>query len=558
MGKSKKSKANKSTPNPPHTTNPILNNSSTSTSEVPPVDFFPLRSSTNTDTYSQQLERAKTVERTGLTFATSCLKYRNILFSIHLILPLFIIFGIYSVIFFPSSSLSLFIHQHTPSPINKELIHHWTKYQAPYAHTRMEAWEIGSLEGQLSTLLLYYTNLVQQHQSDITSSIHHYNESKVIQHVYTRLGSLYNDDYSHNISTSTFTTNGSNLHKQQELLLLLSIFHTLQETTKQFEHEEGKVSYLSRIFSLVNALWLMGIVGILISIGPLITSILSGLTTLLLYLWYTVFCHLWRPLIYCYGFLWFIHSTNTNISIDIRIYMNLFFILAIWGCYVITLYQLAYVYNIESSNPMLTLVYGCVLFFPLAHSMNSSLLGFLTVFTFFETLGFGMSSTGWGYRIGFGSENSLKRNVTVAVLLFLFHISIRTGIAFHYWSGDIVLPFLAPYLSGIQVLGSTVMYLGLLILSSPWYDRNWYNSLIINFLCLVLGLIIGHLLPGMGATINTVYVFLYLLGLDLLSYTGYSVGKSFWLSIFLLSLGTFYGALQIHSYPELLINLYRE
>lgn len=540
----------------------------------------PLPNNVSTISYAEKLRRAHTASRMGVTFAPLLVKYPSILFGIHLILPLCILVLTNFQIFFPHVTEQFFPSLHSlPKPLENSTIQHWTKFQGVYARNRIEAWELGEIEGQLKSLLAYYSvhnEIITTNYGTDVDTEHAPGEEEwskyqrtLINRTYTLLGSIQATDYSNNVTVSSFTvlpsfssnsrttmTTDNSRQRSKELNYLLQQLTSVKDTTFQLQNEEGQASYLGRVFSLVNGLWLIGILGILISIGPLVSTFLSILTTIFLYLWYYLLSHLWRPIIYLYGLLWFLHSQNADISIDIRIYVNIFFILAVWSGYVYTLYQLAEIFDIQSENPFVSLLYGCLLVFPIAHATGSHLLGFLTIGILFQTLGFGMAAFGRGYAIGFLSEKSLRLNTIVAAMLFVSYTVLRVGIMRNYWSGKTVLPLLAPFLTGIQVLGCTVMFLGLLILSSPWYDNLWYRSLILNVISLLGTIVIGNLVPGMIATANTAYVFLYLVGLDLLSYTGYRAGNSLWLGIFFLSVGIFWGALKAHQSPELLLGLY--
>mmetsp|Transcript_18855 Transcript_18855/g.36674 ORF Transcript_18855/g.36674 Transcript_18855/m.36674 type:complete len:464 (+) Transcript_18855:237-1628(+) len=102
---------------------------------------------------------------------------------------------------------------------------------------------------------------------------------------------------------------------------------------------------------------------------------------------------------------------------------------------------------------------------PIAYIFQSSLAGFLAIFCFYQTLGFYVLVFGLGICIGFQGDDSLLRSCLASKLLLLSY----SGLLLTGYNHSTLI---APFAFGIQVMGSVVYFIALLIESSLWQDKN--------------------------------------------------------------------------------------
>jgi hypothetical protein len=93
---------------------------------------------------------------------------------------------------------------------------------------------------------------------------------------------------------------------------------------------------------------------------------------------------------------------------------------------------------------------------------QSSMVGFISVAALLSTLGFSIVVTPMCYAVGFKDDSSVGKATNAAFLVLGAYVAIRaTGTK---------LPEIMIFESGALLLGSIVGYLGLLIMSSRWFD----------------------------------------------------------------------------------------
>jgi hypothetical protein len=255
----------------------------------------------------------------------------------------------------------------------------------------------------------------------------------------------------------------------------LDLLHELRAaraTTSSLEKQTGSIAFISSIFSFVNIMWFLAILGILISIGPVLQTILSHLLAqlrqILRAVWVHVLAHLWRPAVYLVAMSIFAGAHESTVSLDVRVYVCLCTALLVWLLFAVTLQQLVECKALTATDGdyNVLLFYGCVLFVSLAHVLRSSLLGFVAVGVVYSWLGFGMWAIFGGYAVGFGDKERMNRSIfaSVVILFSLVFSRLPGGVRFA--------TFLAPYETGLQCFGSTALYLALLIRANPYLIKD--------------------------------------------------------------------------------------
>ena len=137
---------------------------------------------------------------------------------------------------------------------------------------------------------------------------------------------------------------------------------------------------------------------------------------------------------------------------------------------------------------------------------DDQIIGFLSIAAFVCMLGFAADVLpGIGYAVGFHDEDSLARTTTGGLIVLTAFVLARI---FHS-----TLSFVNVFEAGAFWCGSFVGYLGLLIVSSRWYQggRNYALMQVVNIVFGVAALAVGSIfgigpLRGIGGTFFVLYL----------------------------------------------------
>ncbi|KAI9032025.1 hypothetical protein DFJ74DRAFT_320297 [Hyaloraphidium curvatum] len=411
-----------------------------------------------------------------------------------------------------------------PQPLTAIGVSHWTRAAPLHAANRTHAWQLGEIEGRLA------------------AAIENAGKGPVLDAILGRVRELAGQ-----------TVDG-------DAEAVLAALRAARATTADLDRGRGSLSFLKRVFNLVNAMWAVGIIGVTISLAPVLAAflptIIGALIGILRSLWSVfgpiiilLFVYGWRPALYLLAASSFGSVDDQDISVDVRIYSAMLVALlsssaASWT--MAELYSVA-VLEREPANALAMLAPGALLA-PLAHITGSRLLGFLTVVSIFSALGAGMQAFPGGYVVGFGSKSALNRSLAAACMLTVATAAIQA------LGTDAHRALLAPFSPGLQTFGASVYYLALLIRSSSVYmgfQPQFAGGMLAS---LVLGALAGTVGTGLSYLQNTAFVFAYLFALDAAMWLG--SGVSFWLGVLVASCGMVGAAYAAHRYPAVLEALY--
>jgi len=184
-----------------------------------------------------------------------------------------------------------------------------------------------------------------------------------------------------------------------------------------------------------------------------------------------------------------------------------------------------------------------VVFTPMAILHDSSWIGFLSVGALMGMLGFSMAVTPLCYAIGFKDEDSVGIGTAAAFYVLIAFVLYRIFLP--------TAPYVHVFESGALFLGSFVGYLGLLIISSKWYetDRNYAFKQLMTIGAGIAALYIGTVfgigeLQKIGGTFFALYLIEKVIEIPVDSARGYAV-------VGLMISGTIYGIFYFTKlYPE--------
>eukprot|EP00051_Salpingoeca_urceolata_P014905 m.190296 g.190296 ORF g.190296 m.190296 type:complete len:616 (-) comp18225_c0_seq5:99-1946(-) len=340
----------------------------------------------------------------------------------------------------------------------------------------------------------------------------------------------------------------------------------LQAIPALIEATEAHTSILARargMFSFINLIWLVSIVGIAVSIGPSVYHITKPIQD-----WLKRVCKqvLDRVII---PFARWAHENGVfelvaytaalTVCVDgIRMpreygeMVTLSGIVALAPCmaYSTFLHGGSVIKRLhpDTVTQMMSVWYG-LCWFPFAIYYQSTLMAYASTALGASALGFGVACYGMCYVIGFRSKNALQRaTVTAGLVLDLLGLAVVLDM-----SGP---KLLAPFASPMTVLGGVVHFMGLLIISSRWYHHDTdlsYTARQALFIgstgiLAAAGFVLGF--PGMANT-ATVFTVLYCME----KYTEFHLELKWngWVLMLMLSATLYRCALHLHSHPEYVI-----
>jgi len=139
---------------------------------------------------------------------------------------------------------------------------------------------------------------------------------------------------------------------------------------------------------------------------------------------------------------------------------------------------------------------------PLAIIHGSSLIGFIAILAIYGGLGFVAFAACGGFFIGFNSSNSLHRCLFASVVLVVIFVSLRIV--------GVDVRFLQPFSTGAMVLGNVMYFLALLINSHGWGSNSqtyvMRNALMLGSLIVATFLGSVFVMPAMTNTATTFLV----------------------------------------------------
>mmetsp|Transcript_16550 Transcript_16550/g.46710 ORF Transcript_16550/g.46710 Transcript_16550/m.46710 type:complete len:629 (-) Transcript_16550:71-1957(-) len=326
-------------------------------------------------------------------------------------------------------------------------------------------------------------------------------------------------------------------------------------------NRRGVLQRIRGFFSFVNVCWLLAIAGITVSVGPAAWVILRPFRELLRRLGQWMWDHVVFPgamflhrngvfeLALYYICALFVH-TGVEHPAERGFYISLTGLVFSIPAY---FYSTALHCKVKAKDPepFVSISHLWVFFMlaPMAYYYNSSLLGFLAIYSVYAAIGFSVICLGLCYVIGFRSKEALYRVCAASLLLLLGYISLQFAGFQSRW--------LAPFELPIQVLGTLTLCLGLLIQSSVFYKYGDYGLRQVPVIILLsIFSLIGNLY-GLAAMTNTSYVFavMYLLEKYLEFHTEWKFNG--WILLLILSVLLYKGSFFLHTHPEYISDLFQ-
>eukprot|EP00744_Colponema_vietnamica_P013946 GILI01019553.1.p1 GENE.GILI01019553.1~~GILI01019553.1.p1 ORF type:complete len:463 (+),score=100.34 GILI01019553.1:58-1389(+) len=339
---------------------------------------------------------------------------------------------------------------------------------------------------------------------------------------------------------------------KSEDLLTVEQFHSLSNLLKQDAEEKSVMSKVMGFFSFVNIVWFFSIIGILLSILPVVAAFAAPIFRILSKLF--AFCAqlfqrfilpilimlipLYEIFAYLLCFLFITQGART--PGDSSLYVSL---LGAFGVVLVCQYSMRRHLNGFSHSLFYTFL--ALAYLPLALIFQSSLFAFCAVGAFYGLIGFSVFCTGLCYCVGFDSRNTMSRVAATSVILLLGFVGLKALQVEHQ--------YLRLFAQPVIVMGCVTYFLALLILSS--ISQHFIASQLHMILSLGAAFFLGSFyhLPSM---VNTALTFSVLYLMERVTWVAYELKGGFiWLAILLISGAVYWISLYLHSNPQFIISL---
>eukprot|EP01083_Nonionella_stella_P073367 198326_1 len=449
----------------------------------------------------------------------------------------------------------------------KESLHH---IPPPVPSTMCEAFQLGRFQQQLSII-----NNNTHHSDDTTSKI-----EQVL-----------------NRASAVFETNQKYRPKftEQEQL------NNLLQKIKEIENRKSVFQKIFGLFSFINILWFLSILGIIYSIFPVIyhsgksvydflCEIFSGLIRELLQKIFVsrIAFETYEFLLYFIVFYIIFLAANiprnhryltTSFYIAFTGVSSYFFVFYVSNFYInhtLTSYRMCKTDFTETMS-WIFLLYS-FLTMPLAIKFQSKLFAFMTVCGIYQYLGFYINAFYGGYVIGFNTKDDLENCIVVSLCLSITMIAIRL-IHFHRIFNVFLSAqeskkrnqdkFKVVLFGGIKyfemplvIMSNIVLFLGLLIYCNNWVcydyrDCNYWTAQTWMISALLISAFFGNYLCSPSMTsIAYVFTVLYVMSKSL-EFEWLWRGKMVWYSMFITSVIYYKLALYLHANPAVIVNIFK-
>jgi len=337
----------------------------------------------------------------------------------------------------------------------------------------------------------------------------------------------------------------------------------LQESLNEIIRIESQVSVVTRIkgaFSFINCIWFFSILGICISIGPTLCTVLRPVMVSLIRLSKRLFYEILLPIalrlhgwgvfeVMGYALCWVGVVEGYRIGDDAGVMVAATACLLCIPCaFYSTFLWSARIVKKLSTEVLLQLLdmWLVLIWIPCAIHFQSSLFGYGVVVALFTAIGLDARISPLLIQIGFRSEKSTLRCVIASFILIVMLVILR------------IMPmestFIAPFVSPAGVIGNNVFFLAMLILSMA-SDKH---HVLFNFAMIASLLsfnLVGHIfsIPGM-ATVSITYTVLFVL----MSYGRFHLVNNYniWILVLIVSISVWRASLFLHLHPEYITCLF--
>ena len=346
--------------------------------------------------------------------------------------------------------------------------------------------------------------------------------------------------------------------------------YKMKDNMIKYAGKEGLMGKIKGAFNCINIIWLLSIVGIMFFVVPTAIWIFGNKIVWIceMVVEFVFFIRpLWTPLLFLFAFVVIAYGAKFRDDIlATGVFVTLAGVLVSYGAFIVCTCELL-PHEGGDIAVFFTIVFGWALLnlIPLALMLKSSFLGFLTVVAFFHYFGFSVVPMGLCYYVGFDNREELE--ISIIVSFVVLNIAIFSRILQRIENQTLkkaLKTFLEIFGNGINVMGTVVLFLALLIFSFKWYSyyghhnsfmyRYWVRQLLMVG-AFVYVLIFGNLL-NLNSMKNATYVYLVLYVILKVQEIGTTLDLYAPMAL-LICFILFFASLYAHRRPGLIVSLFK-
>jgi len=184
---------------------------------------------------------------------------------------------------------------------------------------------------------------------------------------------------------------------------------------------------------------------------------------------------------------------------------------------------------------------------------NSSFLGFLSCCGVYTALGFVVIPLGLGVAIGWDKDDKMQQTMVVNAMFLMCSLMIP-----HLKDLDTIETLFDPFRFGIHAMGTSIFLLGMLIISSKWYESKT-TTIIRNGQMIGLIIILFYIgnVNEIPSFVNNAGVFTVLYGLEKYAELSYWQDESgYWILLFLTGCSGWFLPFYITTHPEWILGMF--
>ena len=334
------------------------------------------------------------------------------------------------------------------------------------------------------------------------------------------------------------------------------ILHKLPEYLKEL-NKASVISKYTGIFSLVNLIWLIAILGLTFTIGPLIYASLGSIVSKIYGTYiYPLVNYIYENELYIYlGYVisLLLICDGMRVKKEWGLYVSLTGTGFLLGLFV---YSLELRKSVEEENSWTFFgIITTILYFSLSINLNSIFLSLITTIDCYIFLGYFKQCFGLGYAFEyeFIFKYMLNKIGITSLVLMVFYVILRTLNLF----GGILDLYRCP----IQVSGALTYFISLLIFAFQHSDESYDKMLkysvrqIIFIGSLIYALFFGYII-NLPSLTNTAYIFTVLYIMEKIIELITKTNRSFLILTFSISLFLWIYSLYLHKHPEMIISIF--
>lgn len=320
----------------------------------------------------------------------------------------------------------------------------------------------------------------------------------------------------------------------------------------------GFVSKIKGFFSFINIIWMLAIIGLLISVGPFLGFLIKPLGEILIRLWFTLFNNVIYPL---YMFLYrngilkifgYIFS-NQLIFEGMKVNQDYGYFISLTGiaflCLVLFIELKDLGTDVGNSYLRFYSTLTSINLFSLSIIFYSKLFSLISILILHILFIAKIEKSKLFDRLGFDSDHFLLSMIFSSLVFFFISIFIKTLKI----SNNIT----EIYQSPLQIFGTISYFIGIIFISPYDYYRkklSYIGIQIIFILSFVLLVFIGNIfkaksLLDTSITFGAIYIFIKI-------YELYEIFENIWVYIFVTSLCLWYCSLYLYRHPKFIISVF--